>query len=152
MDARELTKALDGRWYGSYGLARCPAHDDRNPSLSIQAGDKAILVRCHAGCETIKIIDELKRCGVWSSNNANRRYLPSWHETESTHGNRFWHGHLDEATGDDMSVAVHYTVRRTAFEMDWDSVDGNLPYSADEKASHEQYLELVEADAAGSHD
>lgn len=30
---------------------RCPAHDDRNPSLSIDAGDDGrVLVNCHAGC------------------------------------------------------------------------------------------------------
>ena len=27
--AHVLTKALGGRWCGSYGLARCPTHDDR---------------------------------------------------------------------------------------------------------------------------
>jgi len=31
--------------------ARCPAHDDHNPSLSIAAGDDGrVLLRCHAGC------------------------------------------------------------------------------------------------------
>ena len=36
MDARSLTKALGGRWYGRYGMARCPAHDDRTPSLKVR--------------------------------------------------------------------------------------------------------------------
>jgi hypothetical protein len=32
--------------------ARCPAHEDKNPSLSIDMGDDGrILVTCHAGCE-----------------------------------------------------------------------------------------------------
>ncbi|MBX3375170.1 MAG: AAA family ATPase [Phycisphaeraceae bacterium] len=32
-------------------MARCPAHDDRKPSLSINAGDGGrALVTCHAGC------------------------------------------------------------------------------------------------------
>ena len=30
--------------------ARCPAHDDTNPSLSICDGDRAVLVKCWAGC------------------------------------------------------------------------------------------------------
>ena len=31
--------------------ACCPAHDDRNPSLSISAGsDGRALLKCHAGC------------------------------------------------------------------------------------------------------
>jgi len=32
-------------------LARCPAHDDKNPSLSISKGeDGRVLLHCHAGC------------------------------------------------------------------------------------------------------
>jgi len=38
MTAREITEALDGRWHGTYGTARCPAHDDHEPSLSIRDG------------------------------------------------------------------------------------------------------------------
>ncbi len=31
--------------------ARCPAHDDRTPSLSLKAGDdRRALVKCFAGC------------------------------------------------------------------------------------------------------
>jgi hypothetical protein len=38
--------AGDSRW-----TARCPAHDDNNPSLSVTStADGAILVKCHAGC------------------------------------------------------------------------------------------------------
>jgi hypothetical protein len=36
MRAETLTRALGGRWHGSYGAACCPAHEDRNPSLSIK--------------------------------------------------------------------------------------------------------------------
>ncbi len=36
MNAREITKALEGSWHGSYGLCQCPAHDDgRTPALKI---------------------------------------------------------------------------------------------------------------------
>jgi hypothetical protein len=36
---------------GAGWSCRCPAHDDRNPSLSIHAGDDGrALVNCHAGC------------------------------------------------------------------------------------------------------
>lgn len=35
-----------GKW-----LARCPAHDDRDPSLSVgQADDGRVLIHCFAGC------------------------------------------------------------------------------------------------------
>ena len=35
----------NGRW-----SARCPAHDDRTPSLQVTSGDKAILLKCWSGC------------------------------------------------------------------------------------------------------
>lgn len=44
----------DGRW-----IARCPAHEDKSPSLSIQnAGDK-VLLTCFAGCETAAVLDAI---------------------------------------------------------------------------------------------
>jgi hypothetical protein len=37
--------------------ARCPAHEDNNPSLSISSGRKNnILVHCHAGCSPTDIV------------------------------------------------------------------------------------------------
>jgi hypothetical protein len=38
MDAREIVAALRGRLRGNTGTARCPAHDDKNPSLSVSEG------------------------------------------------------------------------------------------------------------------
>ncbi len=35
---------------GSGWQALCPAHEDRNPSLSITQSDNKILLHCHAGC------------------------------------------------------------------------------------------------------
>jgi DNA primase len=52
MNAESIAKALGGRKAGGGGTARCPAHDDRTPSLSIRdADDGKVLVRCHAGCD-----------------------------------------------------------------------------------------------------
>lgn len=40
--------------------ARCPAHDDRNNSLSIAEGtDGKALIFCHAGCGFEKVVDAL---------------------------------------------------------------------------------------------
>ncbi|WP_256478072.1 hypothetical protein [Bartonella sp. B1099] len=36
INAWGITNALHGVWYGRYGLARCPAHDDQLPSLFIE--------------------------------------------------------------------------------------------------------------------
>lgn len=63
MRAETLTCALGGRWHGSYGIARCPAHDDRSPSLSIKDGrDGRLLVHCFAGCEFDRIRSAISAC------------------------------------------------------------------------------------------
>jgi DNA primase len=41
-------------------VARCPAHDDRNPSLSISDGEDRILFYCHAGCAQGALMAALK--------------------------------------------------------------------------------------------
>jgi putative DNA primase/helicase len=46
-------------------MARCPAHDDRNPSLSIAQGATRPLLKCHAGCTFQEIRDALRSRGIW---------------------------------------------------------------------------------------
>jgi putative DNA primase/helicase len=72
MNARELTLALGGRWHGSYNTTRCPAHNDRNPSLTIRDGHTAPLVSCKAGCARDDVIESLKAMGLWSKPNGER--------------------------------------------------------------------------------
>ncbi len=61
----KMLAALDaaGRtWRHTNGhtMAQCPAHDDRNPSLSIrEASDGTLLVKCFAGCETVDVVAAL---------------------------------------------------------------------------------------------
>lgn len=38
---------------------QCPAHDDRDPSLSLTAKDDRVLVHCHGGCKTLNVLEEL---------------------------------------------------------------------------------------------
>jgi hypothetical protein len=49
------------RWKkaGDGWQARCPAHEDRSPSLSIHEKDGRILLHCHAGCTLEAILDAL---------------------------------------------------------------------------------------------
>jgi putative DNA primase/helicase len=66
MTAEPIAKALGGRKAGSGWIARCPAHDDRNPSLSLSTGtDGKVLLRCHAGCDQAQVIDALRARGLW---------------------------------------------------------------------------------------
>ena len=66
MTAETIAKALGGRKAGGGWMARCPAHDDRTPSLSIRdADDGKVLVRCHAGCDQERVIAALRARGLW---------------------------------------------------------------------------------------
>jgi len=69
LTADTIGRALDGRRSGGGWVARCPAHDDRTPSLSIQdALDGRVLVYCHAGCEQAHVINALRQRRLWPSN------------------------------------------------------------------------------------
>jgi hypothetical protein len=41
-------------------VARCPAHDDHNPSLSLRAIETQVLLHCHAGCHTSDVLASLE--------------------------------------------------------------------------------------------
>jgi DNA primase len=48
-------------------MARCPAHDDRTPSLSIREVEGKVLIHCHAGCSQRDVIAALKSGGLWAA-------------------------------------------------------------------------------------
>lgn len=79
MNAEAIAKALGGRKAGSGWTARCPAHDDRTPSLSLRdADDGKVLVRCHAGCDQEEVISTLRASGLWTQSGARspRHFAP----------------------------------------------------------------------------
>jgi putative DNA primase/helicase len=93
MSAAEVVTALGGR----NGSARCPAHRDRNPSLSISDGPGGrLLLHCHAGCSQDAVIAALRARGLWSnertynelrkSRDQSRHALAIWRESEPVAG------------------------------------------------------------------
>lgn len=55
--------------------AKCPAHADRHPSLSISvSGDGKILVHCFAGCSALAVV---QACGLTLADLFPRRLKPS---------------------------------------------------------------------------
>ncbi len=62
--AMQLCEELGGHWSGSKGMARCPAHDDRTPSLGVTLGRRAILFHCFAGCSQDQVLTALAARGV----------------------------------------------------------------------------------------
>jgi putative DNA primase/helicase len=78
LTAQTIAKALCGRKAGGGWMARCPAHDDREPSLSIRdAHDGKVLVRCHAGCDQERVIATLRSRGLWTENGTRRFIRPA---------------------------------------------------------------------------
>lgn len=52
---------LEGVRRGGKGryMARCPAHPDRRPSLSVRDGETRVLLHCFAGCQTEDVLAAL---------------------------------------------------------------------------------------------
>ena len=57
---REMVERLGGEWHQRGGMCRCPAHDDRTPSLSVRVGERRLLFHCFAGCDTRAVIRALE--------------------------------------------------------------------------------------------
>src|SRR5262245_29309781 len=66
MNAEFLARALGGRKASTGWMARCPAHDDNVPSLSIRdTRNGKVLIYCHAGCSQNHVISALEARGLW---------------------------------------------------------------------------------------
>ncbi len=74
MTAETIVRALGGRKAGQGWMARCPAHDDRDPSLSVREVDGKVLVRCHTGCDQRDVIAALKKRGLWDGKASSHIY------------------------------------------------------------------------------
>ncbi len=78
MEARNIITKLEGvRETGGGWQARCPAHDDRQASLSISTGDDGrVLLHCHAGCEPEAIVGKvgLRMADLMPTSNGNGRH------------------------------------------------------------------------------
>jgi hypothetical protein len=60
IEDRLSAQGCQPRRTGTHVVARCPAHDDREPSLSVSPGrDQAVVVHCHAGCAPDDVIAAL---------------------------------------------------------------------------------------------
>lgn len=99
-DAFDLTRRLHGKWFGTYGLAFCPAHDNRRtPALSIRAAKNGkLLLYCHAGCSFEEVLKHLPggpmskssispRHGSVCGNSRNRRFAETiWNNASQLRG------------------------------------------------------------------
>jgi hypothetical protein len=69
MTAADIAPALGAaRRSGPWWSCRCPAHDDRSPSLSLRDGDRGLILHCWAGCDPREVLAELRRLRLLSNN------------------------------------------------------------------------------------
>ena len=59
-EGQDLVERLGGRWTPRGGMCRCPAHDDRTPSLSVRPGRTRLLLHCFAGCDASDVLRALE--------------------------------------------------------------------------------------------
>lgn len=61
MNVETILSRLDGvRCSGRGWIARCPAHADKNPSLSVREGSGKVLLHCFAACSVEAVCAALK--------------------------------------------------------------------------------------------
>ncbi len=74
--AREIAAGLGGRKSGQGWTAKCPARDDRTPSLSICERGGKVLVKCWTGCSQQEVIAALRARGLWGGRDRQVRSPP----------------------------------------------------------------------------
>ena len=97
MTARSIIRALEGRWCGSYGVCRCPVHDDHRPSLKVQDDPNkrdGIDLHCFSGCDWQAVKRELQRQDLLLGQGARgahpkRRSPPTEPQAQSEDRSRF---------------------------------------------------------------
>lgn len=109
--AQNLTLALHGKWNGRTGKARCPAHDDHTPSLSITTGTtQEIVVHCFV-CDQQSIVARLKDMGLWPM--TDRPFVPPVL-------------HLDDAADDEPNWPAVTPMSRHTITYDYYDANGVL--------------------------
>ena len=94
--ARRICESRGGKWSGTKGMACCPAHEDRTPSLGVTLGRKAILFHCFAGCDQQSVLSALAREGFevarfFSGSSAEDQLEPTRVRKPSAAALRIWH-------------------------------------------------------------
>ena len=71
--ARAIVQGLAGVWHGRYGVARCPAHSDHKPSLSVRDTRPWPALKCFAGCKHADIVGALQAMRLWPERSVDAR-------------------------------------------------------------------------------
>src|SRR5262249_7202124 len=109
--------------------ARCPAHDDRNPSLSIALGDDGcVLLTCHRRCGLDAICAALgiSKRDLFPSPPDRLKHVvqhPSSHSFSAETARGVWQSALERARNDDHvgeDADVYAYLRRRDLDQSWE--------------------------------
>lgn len=144
LDKLDRVKAASGGGW----MARCPAHEDRRPSLKIDPGDDGrVLMYCHAGCTTEAICAAL---GITA-----RELFELQPPTGAAATGRVCvreYVYRDPATGAPIARKLRFEPKSFSLER-WDGtkwipgLDGlNLPLYRQREIEHEPWIVLTEGE------
>jgi hypothetical protein len=93
-------------------MARCPAHDDRDPSLSVRDAGDRLLVHCFAGCPTEAVMRTLglRMADLFASSSA----APSHPSTQHRHSPKIPRGDLEAALHHELLVLLQVISNRVS--------------------------------------
>ncbi len=77
MIAAKIAAALGGAYRsGGWWRCRCPVHASQGATLALRDGDRALIVKCWAGCDPRDVLAELRRRGLIGGDAANDPVRP----------------------------------------------------------------------------
>jgi putative DNA primase/helicase len=107
-EGRGVVQRLGGRWGADGGMCRCPAHNDRTPSLSVRPGRSRLLFHCFAGCDSSDVLRALESGGLLRAGAAGAAVPARTARDRSAAALRIW----SEARSIRGTPAEHYLAGR----------------------------------------
>lgn len=142
-----LSRLESVRQHGARYVARCPAHDDKEPSLSLARGeDGRALVRCWAGCETRDVLSavglELRDLFAGNLTTEQRQHYRREHLEKERHFERLVieaaKGATDPLSDEDMARLVLAQERIDQLDRELSVLSGSAPEEQQESEDENQ--------------
>ncbi len=142
-----LSRLESVRQHGARYVARCPAHDDKEPSLSLARGeDGRALVRCWAGCETRDVLSavglELRDLFADNLTTEQRQHYRREHLEKERHFERLVieaaKGATDPLSDEDMARLVLAQERIDQLDRELSVLSGSAPEEQQESEDENQ--------------
>ena len=128
----EIARALKAKRSGANRIARCPAHNDKTPSLFFCEKNGKILLHCHGGCTQRDVIAALRNLGLWPE--------PKRRDSQRTHSD------YDSDFPGDLARAEHF---RVATRLMAEAALSSLPAETMERRGLTRLLTVINGSNAG---